>query len=440
MFEITGAGVLIAIAGGSYMALFGYKSLPKYNFIGEQGVVDNKHYIAEAIIPFDSPLIGKTLQDVQFSKKEDYEIIDVIRNDIGNQNGLLLAYKLLKDAFKENSGITSLRTMPLLAGDRLLFKSNLKELMEIKQSIGLAFDNEGNNTGHTVEPVAMRQTKLAEAVINHNSRFIGLSAAKLGLRRSYNCYIVAIHRDRKNITSQFQDIVLEHDDIILLEGTAEDLIRLFEREDIQPLTQTRSIPLDKPRATFAILTLFSVVLLAAFNIMPIAGLALIGAMALIASGCLTAEKAYHSIDWRILMLIFGMLGVSKGLENTGLAKIAIEQLAVIAEPFGPMGILFMVYLSATLITEVMSNNAVAVLLPPLAIGLAQSLGYDPRPFIVAIMFAASASFATPIGYQTNTFVYNVGHYQFKDFLRIGTPMNIVCLIVSMLVIPLFWKF
>lgn len=192
------------------------------------------------------------------------------------------------------------------------------------------------------------------------------------------------------------------------------------------------------KSLIAILALGLVILLASFNFMPIAGLAIIGAVIVILTGCLSVEQAFRAIDWKIVFLIFGMIGISKAMTSSGVAESAVYALTGMIEDMGPLAVLAMVYLIATILTEVMSNNAVAVLLTPIVIGLAQNLGLDPRPFIVAVMFAASASFATPIGYQTNTYVYSAGNYRFRDFLKIGLPLNVLMLITALIVIPRFW--
>jgi anion transporter len=192
------------------------------------------------------------------------------------------------------------------------------------------------------------------------------------------------------------------------------------------------------KSLIAVLTLGFVILLASFNFLPIAGLAMVGALIVILTGCLTVEQAFKAIDWKIVFLIFGMIGISKALASSGVAEIAVHSLTDAVKDMGPLAVLVTVYLIATILTEVMSNNAVAVLLTPIVIGLAQSLGLDPRPFLVAVMFAASASFATPIGYQTNTYVYSAGNYRFRDFLKIGLPMNVLMLLTALYVIPRFW--
>jgi di/tricarboxylate transporter len=177
---------------------------------------------------------------------------------------------------------------------------------------------------------------------------------------------------------------------------------------------------------------------AALGLMSIAALALIAATAVVALGCLSADEAYEAIEWRILMLIFAMLALGSAMEKTGAAMLIVESITHLVAGFGPLVVLSVVYLLTSLLTELVSNNATAILLTPIAIGLAQQLGVDPRPFAVAVMFAASASFATPIGYQTNTFVYNAGGYRFTDFLKIGVPLNLLLWLAATAIIPWFW--
>jgi di/tricarboxylate transporter len=158
------------------------------------------------------------------------------------------------------------------------------------------------------------------------------------------------------------------------------------------------------------------------------------------TGCIDPQEAFEAIDWRILFLIFGMLGVSLGMQETGTAQLIIETVVGLLDGFGPLVILAAVYVLTSTLTEMVTNNAVAILVGPIVIGMAVQLGYDPRPFIMAVMFAASASFATPIGYQTNTFVYGAGGYKFRDFLVVGLPLNVIFAVVAVLVIPIFFPF
>lgn len=165
---------------------------------------------------------------------------------------------------------------------------------------------------------------------------------------------------------------------------------------------------------------------------------MIGSALVLATRCLDVEDAYKAVDWKILSLIFGMLAISIAMNKVGLVQLIVDQTMGILPAHNPLLILGFIYLLTTLLTEILSNNAVAVLVTPIAIGVAQHLGLDPRAFVVAVMFAASVSFATPIGYQTNTFVYNAGGYRFMDFVRIGLPLNILMMGVAMLIIPVLW--
>ncbi|MEW5704744.1 MAG: SLC13 family permease [Pseudomonadota bacterium] len=197
-------------------------------------------------------------------------------------------------------------------------------------------------------------------------------------------------------------------------------------------------PLRREKAPIAIGAVLLVVTLAAFGTLPIAILALGAALTVLAFGCLTLREAHAAIHWNILILIIGMLALSLALQKTGAAELLASELLGVMGAFGPLVALSAVYLITSLLTEFMSNNATGVLLTPIAIGLAHQLGLDPRPFVVAVMFAASASFATPIGYQTNTYVYKAGGYRFLDFVKVGLPLNLLLWVTASFVIPIFW--
>jgi len=213
---------------------------------------------------------------------------------------------------------------------------------------------------------------------------------------------------------------------------------MFDDGMLSNLTETTERPIRRDKAPIAIGAVLIVMTLAAFGIMPIAGLALIAAALVIAFGCIDHQEAYKAIQWDILMLIFGMLALGMAMENSGAAALLVNSIAAPVGVFGPLAALAVVYLLTSTITELISNNATAILMTPIAIGLAESLGVDPRAFVVAIMFAASASFATPIGYQTNTLVYGPGGYRFTDFLRVGIPMNIMMAVIASVTIPFIW--
>ncbi len=451
MFEISLPGICLAIVGTIFMATIGRRLLPK-RILLEDELIDEatrKRFTAEAMISHKSPLVGKTLNEVRFTDSEDYEIIDLVRNEKGNRlkQGLSMLVRI-KDAIvekeekkeeqksKTSTSSSTLRDIPLQAGDRLIFKTHKDELMELKRFIGMTFNTEESLSN----PIRTSETAITEGVIGPKSPFISRTPFQLRLRRRYNCYIVAVHRDKQNITGNLDELTLRYGDVLLIEGSKDELDRLFENEEVMSLTQVKRKKFNNKKAPIAIATIIGVVGLAAINVMPIAGLALLGAVLVILTGCVSQQKAYESIEWSILLLIFGMLSISIAMDKTGLAQLIVGHVTDLIKDFGPVAILAMIYLVTSVFTEIMSNNAAAVLLTPIAIGLADSMGIDARPFIVAVMFGASASFATPIGYQTNTYVYNAGNYRFNDFLKVGLPMNILMMIVATLIIPLFWPF
>lgn len=448
MFEITAPGLILAAVGSLFLVTIGRKLLPEREILENKfnDEAKQKRFLAEALILPNSSLIGKTLNEVRFTSDADYEIIDLIRNNKGNRlkSNIMNALKdVLKSPIRtnsddENSGST-LRDLPLQAGDKLVFKTDKDELLELNKLIGIAFGSTEKDSENFI-PINSKETITEEGVIGKNSNFIGKSPADLGLRRRYGCYVLAIHRDKTNITKNFEDVSLRYGDTIILEGAKDDLENLFKSEEIMGMSQFRSKMFNKKKAPLAILTILCVVLLSALNIMPIAGLSIIGSMFLLLTKTIETEKIYESIEWKMIMMIFGTLALSIAMQNSGLASFLVEKMAYFSQDLGPIAILAILYFITSFFTEVISNNAAAVLLTPIAIGLADSIGVDARPFIVAIMFGASASFATPIGYQTNTYVYNIGNYKFTDFLKVGLTMNLLMMIAAVIIIPIFWSF
>jgi di/tricarboxylate transporter len=258
------------------------------------------------------------------------------------------------------------------------------------------------------------------------------------LRRRYGLYVLAVHRHGEDLQSRIADVVPEAGDTLLIEGAPEDLRRFAEDMGLVNLTAPSERPYRRDKAWIAALTLAGVVGLAALEVMPIVSLAVIGVAVVLLTRCVDAEEAFAAVDWRILVLILGMLAVGRGLEATGAVALIVEAVQPWLYELPPIVILALAYALTSVLTEVVTNNAVAVVVTPVVIGVALALGLDPRPFVVAVMMGASASFATPIGYQTNTLVYGPGGYRFADFLRIGVPMNLIAGLTTVLVIPLVW--
>jgi len=417
IFEITAAGAIMALVGCIYLAIAGPFLLPERDTLA--GLLPDpkeRRFLAHVAVPFDSELIGKTLNEAGLTARKGFSIVDVIR--------------------KRNSLRHALGDVVIEGGDRIVVKSRMSEMLSLREQGDVALGVTGGR--HAFEPIETSETVMREGVIGPNSGLIGRPLGRLGLARLYGVYVLAVHRRGENVSRKGEALRLEVGDTLLVEGAPTDLRTMFDDGLLNNLAEPQDRPWRREKAPIAIAAILAVIALSAFDVLPIVALALIAAGAVIALGCLDPKDAYDSIQWNILVLIFGMLAVGMALEKAGAAAMLVGFLAHHAAGLGPIAVLAMIYVVTSALTETISNNAAAILITPIAMGLGVELGVDPRAFVVAVMFAASASFATPIGYQTNTLVYNAGGYKFMDFVRIGLPLNIILAIVAVIVIPIFW--
>ncbi len=417
MFEMTLPGLMMAAGGMAYMLLAGRFLLPdRASLSASLGPGGKRKFLARLLIPDGSKYIGKPVSALPFDTRKA-RLLDVVRG--------------------EQSMRRHMAELTLEAGDRIVIKTDTGEILGLKDNGEIAF-RDMSDTGFAA--VTADQTVTMEASVGPASHLRGRPVRDLKLRRRYGVYLMAVHRQERNISRDLHDLQLQFADTLLLEGPPEGIQRMIDDGGIVNLSQPSEQPVRRTKAPIAVGTIVGVMALAALGVLPIAGLAVIGAVVVMVTRCVDPEEAFDAIDWRILFLIFGMLGLSQGLAATGTAELIVNQMVAVVGGFGPLAILAAVYVLTNLLTESVSNNAVAVLVGPIVITLALELGHDPRPFIMAVMFAASASFATPIGYQTNTFVYGAGGYRFTDFIRVGLPLNILYAAMAVGVIPLVFPF
>jgi di/tricarboxylate transporter len=416
LFEISIVGVPLTIIGIIYMAIFAFRLLPeRETFSGLAPGGRRRQFLTEVLVPLGSPLAGKTVEEAGIARKLGARVIDVIRDRIS---------------------LAEQERVVLQPGDRLVMRTNAGDVLGLRAHSDLVF--EVPHEQHALEPIATQNTAIMEGIVGPQSRFVGYRVADLNLRRQFGVYILAIHRQNENLRTNFDQVRLAFGDTILLEGPAEGLKRLFEQGALVSLSELAETPLRRDRAWLALGALTVVILVASFEILPISTMALAASAVVILGGCLTADEAYSAIRWPLLMLIFGSLALGKALETSGGAQLVVDGALHLVQGLNPAVILSVLYLVTMILTEFLSNNATAILLTPIAINLAEGLGVDARPFVVAVMLAASNAYATPVGYQTNTFVYNAGGYKFSDFVRLGLPLNLITWIAASLIIP--WAF
>ena len=410
LFEVTPLALCLVLFGGLYLWILGPKLLPERTSMADMlGRSDNKKFITQVSVPAKSALIGQNPRDVDIFKKIGARVVDVLRGD---------------DSLRRN-----MKDIALKRGDRIVIKAAVGELLEL---------NEGNDV-QVADADSSKETVTVEALITPGCRMVGRVLGDLRLRRRFGIYTLAVHRSNQNIGSQLDEVKIRVGDTVLFEGTEEDIARMAREMNLINLAAPSDQPLRRRHAPIAVGSLAAVVLLAALGIAPIFSLAVIAVAIVFLTRAIDADEAFQAVDGQLLVLIFSMLAIGAGLQESGAVMMLANWISPLLVGLPPFFLIWAIYLLTSVLTEMASNNAVAVVVTPIAIALGHQLGIDPRPLVVAVMVAASASFATPIGYQTNTLVYGPGGYSFTDFMKIGIPLNLCIGILASALIPVFWS-
>ncbi len=439
VFEITKLGLLMALAGVAYLGLVGRHLLPDRASMSDLlSDRSRSKYFTEVAIPEGSRLIGRKLAEVEIFKREGSRVIDVLRGDASLRWGDMTA-------------------IHLQSGDRVVLRTQMSEVLGLKQNRDVehgarqdedlagadpeadaADAQSGAARERDVDRLSSVETTTVEVLISPECKLVGRRLGSLRLRRRYGVYPLAVHRRNQNIGSNFENLVVRVGDTLLLEGTPEDIQRLAQEMNLADIAAPTVRAYRRGHAPIVVAVLGGIVALSALDFAPISLVSFIGVAIVLLTRCIDADEALSFIDGRLLALIFAMLAVGAGLENAGSVRLIVDWLSPHLVTLSPVLLVLAVYALTSFLTELVTNNAVAVILTPLVIALGTALGIDPRGLVVAVMMGASASFATPIGYQTNTMVYGPGGYRFTDFLRIGIPMNLLLAVVAAVFIPLFW--
>jgi di/tricarboxylate transporter len=424
MFELGAVGVPLMLVSGLYIALFGRKLLPDresmYSLLPKESL---KEFIVEALIRPNSPLIGSSFEESALAKKKGIRLIELIRKGKPLQFGI--------------------QSLPLQADDRLVFSCHTNAIGQARSTKGLeiySLDEEG------LEKISLDEASVVEAIIPPTSNLVGQSLQGVHLFRQFRVMLIAVHRKGMNLRAQSSSAHIKSGDTLLLMGTDMAIEALRASSNMIVLDNSRQPAKNmETRAPFVVMTIFGVIVLSAINLLPIVVGALMGAALLIVTGCVKPRDAYNAIEWRILVIIYSSLALGLAMEASGLASFIGGQISSLAFDHVSAGaraftLFAAVYLATALLTEILSNNASVVIMTPIAINIALSIGVDPRPFVIATCIGASNAFATPIGYQTNTYVYTVGGYRFTDFVKIGICINLLYLIGVLWIVPKVWPF
>jgi di/tricarboxylate transporter len=409
LFEITPLGLILVAWGMAYLYVMGPRLLPERSSMAALlSDRSRKKFFTEAVIPPESNLIGREVLSVQLFKREGVRLIDVLRGDTSLRRNL--------------------QGVRLQVGDRVVLRTEMTELLSLQR----------NRSLKRVDQVSAVETTTVEVLITPGCKMVGRTLGQLRLRRRFGVYPLAVHRRNQNIGQQLDNVTVRVGDTLLLEGAPEDIQRLAAEMNLVDVAKPSARAFRRGHAPVAIGAMIGLVALAGFGVAPILALAIVAVAVVFVTRAIDADEAFSFIDGRLLALIFAMLAIGAALEASGAVSLIAGALAPALAHLPPFLIVWAIYLLTSVMTELVSNNAVAVVVTPIAIGLAEALGIDARPLVVAVMVAASASFATPIGYQTNMMVYGPGGYKFTDFMKVGIPLNLTMGLLASAVIPLIW--
>lgn len=423
MFELASIGLPLVFAGTIFLVLFGNRLLPhRETLTAILSEDERKEFMTEVFVRPNSDFIGSNANDSGLAKHRSIRLIEIIRS------GVVLKGKLNEIELREGDRLLLACRPTQVDGNANSFQ--LPE--EFENSLGIISSNEG---------------LVIEGIVAPHAQFIGKTLEEVNFRQQFRMVLMAIHRKGVNLRDSLNELRLQEGDTLLLMGSM-DAVENLESSD-QIIILDRVHKQTKPPSLFkqsvAVLTILGIVFLASFNVIPIVAAVIFGVSVLLLSRCLEPSEAYQSVHWPILAIIFGMLALGQAMTSTGASNLIAEGIANCVFTFAPIDLqpiilLAVVYLITSAFTEFLSNNAAVALMIPIAISLAINLGLDPRPFVIATCIASSASFATPIGYQTNTYVYGAGGYRFTDFTKIGLPLNAICFVIATIFIPMIWEF
>ncbi|MEX2577823.1 MAG: SLC13 family permease [Verrucomicrobiales bacterium] len=424
MFEMTKLGIIYAVVGFVYLLFVGRKLLPSRSSLAELIDPDiTREVLTQFQVEPGSPLAGKTLVDTLLKTYPQAQVLEVRR--------------------RGRSLDTPLDELIVHEKDRLLLTVHGQGFKQLREDGGVRFEGQDELNLTQLET---RDLKMLEGIVGPNSRMVGKTLKEIGFRRNFGINVLAIHRQGTNLKKDFNTVKLAFGDTLFMEGPPDAFARLQKEKDFVSISDTPEPTVHKKKVWIGVGIALAFVLGASFRWLDIPALAILAALAMILTRCVTAQQAYEAVQWNIVFLIFGMLALGLAMDQSGAAQQLVNGIMALTGDFSPFVILAIVYLMSSVLTELISNNAVAALLTPIIVGLAGKISYagemgvDPRPFIVALIFGCSASFATPIGYQTNTYVYGAGGYRFTDFPRVGVPLNLLLWIVASVLIPVFWPF
>ncbi|MFP4016243.1 MAG: SLC13 family permease [Halanaerobiales bacterium] len=419
MFEFTPLGLIVLIVGCIYLVFIGRNLVPE-RIDPNKGVFEEyemQDYLTEVILEEGCSLIGKELKDSYHLKELDLDVIQLVRD--GKKY--------------EPSDIHMIRE-----DDRLLIRTDQSTLFKLIKKDSIKLLPETVVTETNLKEISSGRT-LVEVVIPHDSSLDGTTLGEINFLEDFDTTVLAIRRGGKLSHMEMKNIKLQPGDVLLLYAPEKTKERLDHNTNFiysREITDKETFSIKKVVA--AGLIIVSVIFLAVFEILPIVISSLAGVVAMIVTGVLQPGEIYDAVNWQVIFLLAGLIPLGISMEQSGTANFISEQILLISDVLPPIIMLGIFYLLTAILTNIISNNASVVLMLPVAVNAAHRLGVNPFAFVLAVTFAASTAFLTPVGYQTNLMVYGPGGYEFKDYFKVGFPLQILLTIITVLGISMIW--
>ncbi len=412
VFEFTRMGALLAVAGIVYLMLIGRWLLPRHVEAQPPEEVEIGKYVTELQVMADSPLIGQSIADASLGESYGVYPLELLRGD---------------------KRMWSPRSQKLLADDVLLVRGEWEKIEDFRKRAKL----ENASEQRYVEDSKIPRV-LAEMMVAPASQIEGRTLGELDFKWRYNATSLGIHRRGHILREKLKDTRLEVGDVLLMLVEEDVMPKLRSDDRLIVLSEREDDRRPSRKAIIAVAIMVGVVVVSGLHLLPIPVAALAGAIMMAITRCFGRKDLYESIDWKIIILLAAILPLGSAIENSGLSTTLVHAGMGLVGDHGPLAALLMVYLMTALLTELMGHNPSVVLMVGIAISVAHAANANPQPFVVAVAFAAATSFATPVGYPTNTMVYYAGGYRFTDFMKIGIPLIALFCVLSMYLIPHFW--
>ena len=415
MFEMTPIGLPILIAGLLYLYFVGSRLLPDRAPVEVSAAeLSQRVFLTEIVIQPNSSFVGKTLAETALSSELNLQVLRIVRAQVGTL-----------------SPDTSLR---LDANDVLLVECARSEILKVQQYSGLDIKA---NVKFAPDALALNEGHVAEVILLAGSPFIGRTLRGLSAREHYGLQVLAINRYGEPIHEKLSSIRMHLGDVLLVQGNRSNIDVLEQQGTFRILDSlAREEPPDTRRSRRAVAIFIGVLVASALNVVPLSMVALSGAVLAFVTRCITPEEAYRLVQWKVLILVGGMLALGKAMEVTGTAAFLAQQVINVLGTSSPAVLLSMFFVLTVALTP-LSNSTAAIVMLPVAIRTAQQLGLDPRPFVITIAVAATNGYLTPLDH-ISVMVYGPGHYRFTDFIRVGAVLTLLIFVIVIILVPLMW--